>query len=404
MSDIDPQAKWTSTAILSVCAALITVGVVMIASASASLDRSIFGPSFWRAPWGRQVLFAALGFGAMVISAWIGQRVVHWSARRRSWMAALLLIVCVGALVAVLVPGIGAARHGARRWIRFGPEEYGFGFQPSELAKLALVVGLAVLLSRPAKRVRSLPFGLLPAGLLVGLIAGLVGLEDFGTAALLAAVGGLMLIVGGCRLWQVGLAAVPGAAALAYLLLSQEYRVKRLMSFLDIWSDPRGAGYHPIQSLATIASGGWFGRGLGGGVQKYGYLPESRTDFIFSVICEETGVFGGAAVILLFAVLVLLGARAVSRAPNAFARMLAFGVTLTIGLQAAMNIAVVSVCVPTKGIALPLVSAGGSGVVFLGCAVGLLAGVASAGDCPEVREPRPNSFVRGHSAPRTRPA
>lgn len=404
MGDIDPQVKWTSTAIMSVCAALITVGVVMIASASASLDRSIFDPPFWGTPFGRQVLFAVLGFTAMVVSAQIGQRVVHWNSARRNWLAALLLIVCVGTLVAVLVPGIGETRHGARRWIRFGPDGYGIGFQPSELAKVALVIGLAVLLSRPAQRVRSLPFGLLPAGLLVAVIAGLVGVEDFGTAALLAAVGGTMLVVGGCRLWQVGLVVVPGAAALTYLLVSEEYRVKRLLSFLDIWSDPRGAGYHPIQSLATIASGGWFGRGLGGGVQKYGYLPESRTDFIFSVICEEMGVLGGVAVILLFAVLVLLGARAVSRAPNPFARMVAFGVTLTIGLQAAMNIAVVLVCVPTKGIALPLVSAGGSGVLFLGCAIGLLAGVASAGDCAAVREPRRSSFVRDHPAPQTRPA
>jgi len=253
------------------------------------------------------------------------------------------------------------------------------------------VVGLALLLSRSGSRVRSFWHGLLPCSLVVAVVAGLVGLEDFGTAALLAAVGGLMMLVGGCRVHHLVLVSIPGLVAMVQLVVSQPYRLARVLAFRNIWEDPYGSGYHPIQSLITIASGGWTGRGLGGGVQKYGYLPEARTDFIFSVISEEAGVLGAAAIILLFAAFLYLGFRAMWHAPNAFQRMIALGVTLVVSLQAAMNIAVVTVCVPTKGIALPLVSAGGSGVIFLGAAIGLLAAVAASGrpgDLPAEREAR----------------
>ena len=185
-----------------------------------------------------------------------------------------------------------------------------------------------------------------------------------------------MLIVGGARWRHLILVGLPGAAAMAYLIIREPYRVQRLTVFLDIWSDPQGAGYHPIQSLVTIASGGFTGRGLGAGVQKYGYLPEARSDFIFSVICEETGMIGAVCVIALFLALLALGARVVNSRVSPFGRLLAFGVTFLLALQALINIAVVSVCAPTKGISLPLVSAGGSGVILLGVAVGLLVSVA----------------------------
>jgi cell division protein FtsW len=249
------------------------------------------------------------------------------------------------------------------------------------LAKLTLVVFLAAYLSaRSAEGTLGRFFrGVLPAALAIGVCAVLVGSEDFGTAVLLAGVGGLMLLVAGGRWRHLLLLAGPALAAFAGLLLAKPYRMQRLTSFMDIWADPRGEGYHPIQSLITIASGGWFGRGLGGGIQKYGYLPESRTDFIFAVWCEETGLVGAAVVLLLFGLLLYLGTRAAQAAPTTFGRLLAVGLTLMVVLQAVMNIAVVTVAAPTKGIALPLVSAGGSGVVFLGASVGLLAGVALRG-------------------------
>ncbi len=386
-----PRAQATSTAIIAVCAALMTVGVIMIASASAAVNRSLFATGFWRSAFSRQAVFVIAGFLTILLSTHLGRYALLWS--RRTWhvLALILLGITVAALVAVLFPGIGTEVNGARRWITLGPASLGLRFQPSELAKLSLVIGLAVLLSRPESSIRSFWRGLLPCSLVVAVVAGLVGLEDFGTAALLAAVGGLMMLVGGCRVYHLVLVSIPGLAAMVQLVVSQPYRLERVLAFRNIWEDPYGSGYHPIQSLITIASGGWTGRGLGGGVQKYGYLPEARTDFIFSVIGEEAGVLGATAIILLFAALLYLGFRSLWHAPNAFQRMIALGVTLVVSLQAAMNIAVVTVCVPTKGIALPLVSAGGSGVVFLGAAIGLLAAVAASG--------RPGGFLAENEAP-----
>ena len=168
----------------------------------------------------------------------------------------------------------------------------------------------------------------------------LVGIEDLGTAALMAGVGGLILFVAGCRPTWVLLTGLIGAGGLAALIVAEDYRVERLTAFMDIWADPRGSGYHPIQSLVAIGSGGWWGVGLGSGLQKYGYLPEARTDFIFSVICEETGFMGGALVIGLFIVLVWTGTRAMRMAVTRAERLLAFGITATIGLQAVMHGAV----------------------------------------------------------------
>ena len=209
-----------------------------------------------------------------------------------------------------------------------------------------------------------------------------MGLEDFGTAALLALVGGLMLVVGGCRLATLAIWALPAVAVFAGLLFSQPYRVTRLLAFRHIWEDRLVTGYHAIQSLAAIASGGWTGRGLGAGMAQYGYLPEARSDFVFAVICEQMGFIGGTGVVLLFVAFVYCGMRTMQTASSGdggFVRLFAFGVTAMIGFQALMNIAVVTVVAPTKGIGLPFVSAGGSGMLCLGMAAGLLAGVARRG-------------------------
>jgi cell division protein FtsW len=382
------------TLIVAVSAALMTVGVVMVGSASSSLDGSMFRTHFWQSSFGRQVVFVILGFATIVTMSWAGRRMLAWPQRTWQWLALIGIAGTAGLLVAVLIPGIGRQVNGAWRWIQIGPPEYGIRFQPSEVAKLTLVIALAAWLARPAEKVRTLLGGLVPGAVIIGLLAGLVGLEDFGTAVLLAGVGVVMLWAGGCRVWHLLLLAAPAVWAGNYLIQSKPYRLDRWLSFLDIWADPQGAGYHPIQSLVTIASGGWFGRGLGNGIQKHGYLPESRTDFIFSVLCEETGVVGGVAVILLFIVLLWLGARVVRAAPNPFIRMLALGITVSVGLQAIMNIAVVTVCAPTKGIALPLVSAGGSGIVFLGIGIGFLAAAADGRGRPEAGPPTVSSMER----------
>jgi cell division protein FtsW len=366
-----------------VAAALLSLGVVMVFSASANLT----SPSIWqnvlKNPAVRQALFTCVALVALLIVGLCPYE--FWRFRVGTYFqpGIFLIVITVALLAAVLV--VGEERNGARRWLPLGPSSIGLGFQPSEVTKLSQVIFLAAYGAHLGQRIRRFWSGLLPALLVVGMIAGLVGKEDFGTAALLILVAGCLLLAAGARIWHLILAALPGLVGFAYLIITRPYRVERLTSFIDPYADPLGRGYHQIQSLITIASGGWWGKGLGCGVQKYGYLPEGRNDFIFAVICEELGIIGGIAVIALFAILLWHGRKAVLAAGSVFGRLLALGATLTIGFQAAMNIAVVTVSVPTKGIALPLVSAGGSGVILLSCLVGLLVNVAryrSPADAP----------------------
>ncbi len=367
------RSNATGLAVVSAC--LLTVGLVAVASAGANLDRSVASWRFWESAFGRQAVFSITSFLALLAVSQGSHRLFKWRPGCLCQPALLLYGMTIFSLVAALIPGIGIARKGARRWLQIGPDSFGISFQPSELAKVVLIIMLAALLARRWQNIRSFWKGVVPACLVIGLFVGLVGIEDFGTAALLAGVGGGMLVVAGSRLWHLVLVGLPGVAALLYLVIREPYRVERLTAFLDIWSDPRGAGYHPIQSLVAVASGGLFGKGPGAGVQKYGYLPESRSDFILGVICEETGMVGAVCVMALFALLIVLGWRIVNRSDSVHGRLVAFGVTAMFGMQALINIAVVLVVAPTKGISLPLVSAGGSGVVFLGIAMGLLISV-----------------------------
>jgi cell division protein FtsW len=251
------------------------------------------------------------------------------------------------------------------------------------LAKLAVVVFLPAWLSRRVSRAdRELDGANLWAAIgVLGVLCAMIGKEDFGTAFLVAAVGGATLLVNGRRTGTLLAWTLPAMGLGLTMLLMHEYRVRRFTAFLRIWEDPLGDGWHPIQSLAAIASGGWTGRGLGAGISKHGYLPEYRTDFIFALLCEEAGVIGGGIVILLFIGFVLLGMRVMVTAPAAesgsdggFRRLFAFAATMMVGSQALMNIAVVTVMAPTKGIALPFVSAGGSSLLCYCLLVGLLAG------------------------------
>jgi len=365
-----------STTISLVAAALLALGVVMVFSAGASLSAPPLTQDPLKNPAVRQAGFTLVALTTMLC---VGLIPYHfWRIRRRAWFqpAVCLTLATVALLVVVLIPGIGERRNGALRWLSIGPSSLGLGFQPSELGKLAVVVFTAGVCARLKSRLEHFWTGVLPVLIFLGVVAGLVGKEDFGTAALLIAVGGGMLIASRAKLWHLAICALPAVPAVAYMALSKAYRVERLMSFMHPEADPGGKGYHQIQSLITIVSGGWWGRGIGGGIQKYGYLPEARSDFIFAVICEELGVVGGSLVIALFATLIWQGRRAMLAAPTEFGRLLALGATLTIGLQAAMNIAVVTVSVPTKGIALPLVSAGGTGVIILSALVGMLINVA----------------------------
>jgi len=374
MLQIASRPTSCSTAITIVAAALLALGVVMVFSASASLTAPPITENIWKSPAVRQALFSSAALVALLLVGLCPHQT--WRIRRGSAFQPGLLLLLGTIVLLALVLLIGEERNGAKRWLAIGPASLGLGFQPSELAKLAVVVFLAGYCTRIEERIRRFWTGLLPAIAVLGWVCGLVGVEDLGTAVLLLGVGGCILLAAGARVWHLVLLALPGVVGMAYLVTMKSYRMERLTSFLDPYADPLGSGYHQIQSLITIASGGWWGRGLGCGIQKYGYLPEGRNDFIFAVICEELGIVGGMAVLGLFAVLLWSARRAVAAAPTEFGRLLATGAAMAIGLQAAMNVAVVTVSVPTKGIALPLVSAGGTGVIILGILVGMLVNVA----------------------------
>jgi cell division protein FtsW len=253
--------------------------------------------------------------------------------------------------------------------------------QPSELAKWGLVIFLAWwLTSRPVdlSRFRGFVLTLVP----IGMVCLLTVIYDFGTAALIATVAMTMLLVGRARWWHLAVAIPPALAVAYWFVASKEYRWKRMTAFLDPWASPQDEGYHMIQSLLSFSAGLW-GRGLGNGVQKLGYLPEDTTDFIFAVVCEELGIFGAGLTVALYAAIMYLAWQAVKGARDEFGRMLAFGIAAMLGLQAAINIAVATVSVPTKGLSLPLISAGGSGLIITCGALGLLYSVLRMGELPE---------------------
>jgi cell division protein FtsW len=345
-------------------AALVGLGLVMVFNVSYFHGQERFGDSlqFFR----KHLLSIGIGIVAAVFAARLPS-----DAYRR--VAYPLLLVAMVALVLVLIPGIGVARGGARRWLHLGP----LNLQPSELAKFAVVLYLAGSLARKGDRVRSFGRGVAPPCLLVGLIGALVLLEpDFGTAALTGGVLVLVLFAGGARLWHLAIPALAAVPLVAYAVVAEGYRLKRLLGFLNPEEDPLGINFQLKQSFIAFGSGGLWGIGLGESRQKLFYLPEAHTDFIFSVIGEELGLAGALLVLGLFGVVAARGFRVAARHTDRFGSLLAFGVTLLLVLQCLVNVGVVLGCLPTKGLALPFVSYGGSAMVTALAAVGVLLALA----------------------------
>jgi cell division protein FtsW len=362
-----------SAAIMAVAAALMAIGVVMVASASMSPTAPLFSDAIWSTTIGRQIIFVLAGGVLLFVLPRLARPLLAspvWRFRLAITLFALVLLM----LLAAYVPGLADPRRGSNRWLSLAHFGLNVGFQPSEFAKPAMVLFLASYLTRFDPR--SLWRGLTPAALAIGLCVVLVGRADFGTCALLAGVGGAMLLAAGCRVRYLLAIALIGCIGLAGLIVVEPYRLERITAHQNIWQDAQGGAYQPFQSLAAIASGGWFGRGLGTGIQKYGYLPEDHTDFIFAVICEETGMVGALLVVALFVMLIAVGLRTLRAARTPFMRLLAFGITVSIGLQALLNLAVVTVITPTTGISLPLISAGGSGLLATCVGLGLLSAAA----------------------------
>jgi cell division protein FtsW len=290
-----------------------------------------------------------------------------------------LVIGMVVLLLLVHVPGIGREVNHAARWI--GPPQY--GFQPSEFAKWGMILVVAWHCCRRAGVMGSFLHGFVPPMIVISLVAALIAKEDLGTAVLIFTTSILVLVAGGARWWHAASLIPLGILAAWGAILASPYRMNRLLAWRNPFEDPQGIGYHIIQSMSAISGGGLFGRGLGNSMQKYGYLPEDTTDFIFAVICEELGIFGAVAVIALYAGLLYFGIRIITRTRtladgtveplvSPFAQLVGLGILLTVGMQALINLAVVTGIAPTKGIALPFLSSGGSGWVLTGFSLGVL--------------------------------
>lgn len=345
--------------------ALAGLGIVMVYSASAIVAGDRFGdPAYFLK---RQVLWVLLGSAALVVT----QR-IHYAALRR--YTPLLLALAVLSLVLVLIPGVGRVAGGARRWIALGGP---FAVQPAESAKLALALYLANFLTNRATGIRDMRSGILPPLVVTGVMFALVLMQpDLGTAMLMALLTLGMLFASGARLGHLLMLTAAALPLLAAAIAGEEYRRRRILAFLDPWADPQGAGFHIIQSLLALGSGGLLGVGLGGSRQKFFYLPERHTDFVFSILGEELGLLGTGGVILLFALFAFRGYRAARRAPDRYGSLLAAGITTMILVQAVINIGVTSGVLPVTGVPLPFVSFGGSSMLFTLIGVGVLLNIS----------------------------
>ena len=352
-------------ALLLAVAALTTFGLVMVFSASEVQGWLWFhNPAYY---FEHQLIWLALGVILLVAAANIDYhrlRVLAWP----------LGVVTVVLMVLVLLPHFGVEVNGARRWLRIGPLQ----MQPAELAKIAAIVFMALWLERHRDRLSSLENGVVPFLALLGFTILLVILErDLGTTLILAGILLAQFLVAGGRKRHVLLLLLIMALCVYIFIRMEPYRLHRILAFIDPWSDPLNTGFQAIQSVVALGSGGFAGVGLGHSIQKYQWLPFAHTDFIFAIVGEETGLLGTSAVLALFGLFAYRGYRVALKAPDAFGSLLACGVTTWIALQAMINIAAVTVTLPTTGIPLPFISYGGSSLAIALLAVGILINVST---------------------------
>ena len=361
----ETQPDWW---LLTTCLALLFLGVFVVFDASypragqaASTGQDML---FYLK---RQALWAGLALGALAI----GMRLSYW--RLRPWWLALTVLSGV-LLVAVLIPGIGIQVNGARRWLGVGQAR----FQPSEFAKIALVVFLANYGAARRAAIKDPVHGLGPALGVMVVLGALVAREDLGTAVSMLFTGVLMIHMAGARKRHLAVLALVGTLFFCGFVFHKQYRRDRVTAFVNPFSQKsyHGAGYQPAQSLTALGSGGWSGSGIGLGRQKFLYLPAEHTDYIFATIGEEMGLIGTLGVLAAFILLVIRGLTIAHRTRDRFGSLLAAGLTCMIGVQALMNIAVVTSSVPATGVPLPFISYGGSSLLFVTLAVGLILNVS----------------------------
>jgi len=343
---------------------LLAIGVVMVYSASAVMSFREFGDQYYYLK--RQLLFAVLGLITMTAV----MNVDYWSWKKVSKLALISGFVL---LLLVLIPGVGVVRGGARSWLGISS----FGIQPSEFMKICMILFLSKMLSEDQGKITHFTKGLLPPLGIMGLAFGLIMLQpDLGTGAVLVGASLLIIYAAGARMAHLSGLAMIGVVGFIGMVAAAPYRLKRITGFLDPWSDPLGTGYQIIQSLYAIGPGGLVGMGLGGSRQKYSYLPEPQTDFIFAIISEELGFIGGGLVLVLFSLLVWRGMRTAITAPDTYGSLLAAGIVGMIAVQVVINIGVVIGMFPVTGITLPLISYGGSSLTLMLTSIGILLNIS----------------------------
>ncbi len=349
---------------------LLGLGLVMVFSASGVLASDKYhDPAFFLK---KQLIYAVLGITLMLVV----RRIPYQSYNR---LVYLILLISLFLLILVLIPGIGVRIRSASRWIRFGP----LVIQPSEFAKLAIIIFLAYSMARKQEKIRYFSIGFLPHIVVAGIFILLIEKEpDFGTAMALAGITFLMLFVGGTRLTHIFLALLSASPLVVYVILKNKMRLERVVTFVDPWKYAQESGYQLVHSLYAIGSGGFWGLGIGKSREKLFYLPDSHTDFIFAILSEELGFLGVITVLSLFVILIIRGLIISTRAQDNFGAYLAMGLTALIGLQAVINMAVVTGLMPTKGLSLPFLSYGGSSLLVNMIAIGILLNISSGSRQP----------------------
>ena len=344
--------------------ALSAMGLIMVFSASPTMALKL-GDSYYYLK--RHIFYLLLGFSALYFGVRVDLEILKkWSVP--------ILVSSILLLLLVYIPGVGKRISGALRWIDLAI----FSFQPSELIKFTLVLFLATVLSKMGEKIKDFFRGLLPLLILLGLVSALIIMQpDLGTAISIAGTTFIMFFCAGTRALHLVLLGGAGIAGVIGLSLSSAYRVRRMIAFLNPWKDPQGAGFHILQSLLAIGSGGLFGLGLGASRQKFFYLPQQFTDFIFAILCEELGFVGGLGIIILFIIFAARGFRIAFTAPDSFSFLLASGLVSWLTLQALINIMVVVGLLPTTGIPLPFISYGGTATIVSLFSAGILLNISS---------------------------
>ena len=355
---------------------LMAVGTVFVFSASANVSQELNLQRFYEFSCLRQILFFPIAVLVMYTVSCLNYQRFSLTTGWSKSLTTYLLIFSIALLILVLFPQFGTEVNRARRWLRIAAGPVTISFQPSELAKWATLFFIAGFCDNFSSSLNLYWKRFIPLCLVVAVVVGLIITEDFGTAALISLLAFLMLIIAGAKWWHV-LSPLPfGIIVFLIAVIASPGRRIRILAFLspEKWAD--SAAYQANQSLIALGSGGLCGKGLGRGICKYGYLPEDTTDFIFAIIGEELGLVGTIAVIGFFIIFLWLGILVVLRCRDRFGRLLAGGIVLTIAIQAALNIGVVTVVLPTKGIPLPFVSAGGTSLLLSAAAVGVLLNIA----------------------------